>query len=296
MKACEFINEGYKEAETDFSKEADIASIRDALSEYKNLVNKNQVVGNERNIDYWRKMGWNKFKKFIDSMKINPSGKDIKQSRNIGKSITLIETDDWLIVIPLDKDSNCFHGKNTDWCTTKHSNNLFSTYFYDLKWIIVYCINKVNIERYAMLIRPDEDKIQLFDKDDNKITAKRFRDNTGFDPMSLKISAINHSDLEKGRKETQPDDLYQMIYRMNSPDPRIEKLILKMKNPEMASSYASEVLHRRWRDAEPMIMKNAKEAMLYAKNVIGGRWPEAESFILSDPKWGKVYKAQQGIK
>ena len=42
-----------------------------------------------------------------------------------------MENDDWLVVIPLDKDASCFHGKNSDWCTTKINQGNFEDYFYE---------------------------------------------------------------------------------------------------------------------------------------------------------------------
>lgn len=297
MRLGEFsITEGFKDVSAEFMKTNMPDIVNRYISDFKSLVSKNQITGKERDINFWKTRSFDNFKEFVDKNASLPTGKDIKKSRNVGKSITLAETDDWLVVIPLDKDASCFHGKDTDWCTTKHSNNLFSNYFYHFKWILIYCINKVNMERYAILFRPIENKLELFDKDDNRITAKRFRENTGFDPNTLTRDALARNDLEKGRNEEHPNDLYNIVAKLEKPDSGIESKILKMKNPEMAALYAGNVLERRWPIAEPIIAKDAKEATLYARDVIKGRWPEAEPVIFAHPRWNKVYRAQQGIK
>jgi hypothetical protein len=89
------------------------------------LCQRNQVVGQERNIDYWRKQGIDAFAKFVGQKLTIPSKTEIKRSKIPGKHIDLVDNDQWQIVIPLDKESSCFHGKNTKWCTTKPNASYF---------------------------------------------------------------------------------------------------------------------------------------------------------------------------
>jgi hypothetical protein len=59
MKYIEFrLAEGYKEVTQKFSQEVELSQVQDIITKYKDLVNRNQVQGNERNIDWWGKQGW----------------------------------------------------------------------------------------------------------------------------------------------------------------------------------------------------------------------------------------------
>ena len=60
--------------------------------------------------------------------------------------------------------------------------------------------------------------------------------------------------------------------------------------------YASEVIHGRWLEAEPLIIKAAIDnsykidwVYCYARDVIKGRWPEAERLIMRDPASANEY-------
>ena len=55
MLVSELLNEGYKEAQSEFSLVAGEEVAKEIISKYQELVDKNQVHGSERNIDYWRK-------------------------------------------------------------------------------------------------------------------------------------------------------------------------------------------------------------------------------------------------
>ena len=51
MRLYELLIEGYKEAQTEFSTGVDASEVTEIINLYKQLVTKNQVTGNERNID-----------------------------------------------------------------------------------------------------------------------------------------------------------------------------------------------------------------------------------------------------
>lgn len=52
--------------------------------------------------------------------------------------------------------------------------------------------------------------------------------------------------------------------------------------PTAAVCYASNMLRRRWPEAEIAIAGDPSAAASYAVDVIGGRWPSAEPMIASD--------------
>ena len=53
--------------------------------------------------------------------------------------------------------------------------------------------------------------------------------------------------------------------------------------------FSSEVLKKRWPEAEARILTNAMAARQYAQYTIKGRWKEAESILITDPGQSYLY-------
>ena len=185
MRIRELIAEGYRDASTEFGQHAAADVVKKTIDTYRDLVNRNQVQGNERNINWWRKQGWESFAAFVNSKSTQPSATQIKRRRAAGTGITLKETDQWLIVIPLDHEASCFHGRDTDWCTARPTGHHFDEYFLDREVVLIYVINKTTGDKYAIASHPQVDRLELFDRNDNSITAEQFRAATGFAPAAL---------------------------------------------------------------------------------------------------------------
>jgi hypothetical protein len=192
MRIFEIINEGYKEATSEFTTASnDKAEVDKVIAQYRELVNRNQVKGDEKNIDWWRKQGWNKFKEFVSSKSTEKSITQVKRSKNEGDSHTIAENATWLIVVPLDKDASCFHGKNTDWCTTKPFQPYFEQYFYDRDVTLIYCLNKKTGEKWAIAGHKKlEDNAEYFDKNDEGLTKEEFDSQTGLKSDDLIKKAL----------------------------------------------------------------------------------------------------------
>jgi hypothetical protein len=58
----------------------------------------------------------------------------------------------------------------------------------------------------------------------------------------------------------------------------------------LAPSYAREVIHGPWPDAEPVIARNPRTAYEYAFKVLKGRFPLGEATILADPSTATHYR------
>jgi hypothetical protein len=173
------ILEGYKEVTTKFSEDNDPQEVATVIEKYKELVNRNQFQGQERNIDWWGKQGYDKFKEAVRVKSLQKSMTQIKRSKNKGRSITLEENDKWLIVVPLDKDASCFHGKDTEWCTTKPFQSVFEDYFYVDGITVIYFILKTNLNKWAISVDTNRQINEYFDKNDNKIDQHLFDKQTG---------------------------------------------------------------------------------------------------------------------
>ena len=335
MRVREFvlIVEGYREAEQEFAKTNDVDQVKKMIDAYRSLVDRNQVQGQERNIDHWRRQGWDTFSQFVQSKSQERSKTQVKRVRGIEKNqITLQDNDDWLIVIPLDKDTSCFHGRGTNWCTTKASQNYFGSYFYNMNVTLIYCINSQTGGKWAIAARHKmHGRAEYFDQQDRKLTAQAFDQQTGLDSAQIIQQALSQQNIAVADAARKP--YRDAIARLNqldylSDEPRspeekaeIERLLLFVKDfrmiinyarlaiqgrwpeiehmivrdPVWATSYVRFVTLERWHEAEPAIAKDPRSAYYYARDVIQDRWREAEPVIAKDPQWAYNY-AEEVIK
>lgn len=216
--------EGYKEVKQKFiSAGTPIDDVSKVLSSFKDLVDRNQVKGDERNIDWWGKKSFDEFKSFVDDKVREKSKTQIKRKKITGKSINLIDNEDWLVVIPLDKDASCFYGKHSDWCTTKANQAYFEKYFYDKDVILIYCLNKKTGGMWAISAQKDLDETELFDKNDKSINKEEFKNQTGLDSKKLIDLALSHYSKIDGSKKPYREALVRLesvkwneLYRRSS--------------------------------------------------------------------------------
>jgi hypothetical protein len=243
MRFLEFrIIEGYKEVTQKFAQEADPSQVADVIAKYKDLVNRNQVQGNERNIDWWGKQGWQRFEKFVSAKSQQQTQTQQKKRADQGRSHTIDETDKWLIVVPLDKSASCFHGKDTDWCTTKPTANHFEQYFRDGNITLIYFLQKQTGRKWAIAVNNDYvDEAEYFDQQDQPLGQAEFDAQTGL--KSQKYIDMVADGTEVGRKAADSrqemikdkETLENLINEFGELDarennPQIETLLLKVKD------------------------------------------------------------------
>lgn len=234
--------EGYKEAKVEFTAKSSLDEVNSYIERFKELVKTNKAKGDERNIDYWRKQGWDKFKEFVNKTSQVMSNREVKRrSKNEGNAINVVETDKWLIVVPLDKASSCFYGKNTDWCTTKPFKGYFEDYFFNSGTVLFYALNKESGEKWATAVVKDGSS-ESFNQRDEKISADEFKKVTGFLPSELK-SKLSSNDLQRiDQARNDYRDSYEELEELISDQeegPEIERLLLKIHNEEMFTDYTS---------------------------------------------------------
>jgi hypothetical protein len=253
MRIYEFIFEGYKEAQTEFAQLAPTEEVTSTIDAYKALVNKNQVQGNERNIDYWRKQGWDNFKKFVSNKQELPTKTQVKRSKVVGNSITLHEDDKWLIVIPLDKDASCFHGKGSNWCTSRPLRNYFEEYFYDQYAVLIYCLQKHTGNMWAIAGSNELDTINIYNKENRVINKRTFTQQTGLDANELidTASTFHEQEIESSRN-TYNEAIEKIASLLRTTEitdrnPEIEKLLLFTKSVPYITRYAKKLVYHNGR-------------------------------------------------
>lgn len=252
MRYSQFkIVEGYKEVTQKFSQEADPQAVRQMINKYRDLVNRNQVQGNERNIDWWSKQGWQNFEKFVTAKSQQPSQNQQKKRKAVGKSHTLAENNEWLIVVPLDKDASCFHGKGTDWCTTKPQHDHFEDYFRDSNVTLIYFLQKQTGKKWAIAVH-ESGLDEYFDINDKKISNSDMATQTGL-PLETIMKYVNmvddkstevskKADASRNTMRREIDRLENMIdelrrSRSEERSPEIETLLLRTKSVDNLKRY-----------------------------------------------------------
>ena len=259
------LGEGYRETIAKFNQLASADEVEKAINTYRDLVNRNQVQGNERNIDWWGTQGWAKFAAFVASKSTQPSATQVKRRRAVGTSITIKETDDWLIVIPLDHDASCFHGRDTEWCTARPTGHYFDYYFLDKGVNLLYVINKTSGAKYAIANHPRIDRMELFDQLDKPITAEQFGSATGFAPADLvRLIPINDPRITHARSTRQAllSELKQRMsaWRWGSDhnrDAELEELLIKSKHGTSCVEYIRAVGAQHGAQAFPEVISLA---------------------------------------
>ena len=249
MRFLEFrIIEGYKEVTQKFAQEADPSQVADVIAKYKDLVNRNQVQGDERNIDWWGKQGWQSFEKFVNAKSQQQSGTQQKKRADQGKSHTIDETSEWLIVVPLDKSASCFHGKDTDWCTTKPTANHFEQYFRDGNITLIYFLQKQTGRKWAMAVNTEYvNEVEYFDQQDQSLDQEDFDRQTKLRSQKYINMVADGTEVsskatdaraEMTKDKAQLEDLidrHETNSREN--DPQIETLLLKVKDAGQLRRY-----------------------------------------------------------
>lgn len=243
MKIIELIREGYTEAQTEFAAASTPEAATQTIKQYRDLVTRNQVSGNERNIDFWRKQGWEAFSSFVSNAASVASKTQIKRSKLPGKSINLVDNTNWLVVIPLDKEASCFHGKASDWCVTKPNQSNFEQYFHDNSITLIYCLNKQSGGMWAIAVHTDTDQLEMFDQNNTTINTDKFEHQTGLDPIKLRDMALgpDHKPAVQASRTSYTNALALLTPLLSHPiterSPEIEKLLMYTQHGESSYKY-----------------------------------------------------------
>lgn len=180
-----YLFESYKDAQEKFAQEASEDEVKQYLDTFKQLAKKGMVSGQEKDIGYWIKQGWNEFKGFVDSKSQEKSKSQVKKSKK-SDSIIAHEDEEKVVVIPLTKDASCYYGKNTKWCTSAtESENYFIEYFYIENIVLFYVFMKNSNKKYAAAYFINEDKVKYFDDMDISIGENGFKDKTGINRKQI---------------------------------------------------------------------------------------------------------------
>lgn len=249
MRLRELIFEGYPDALAEFSRVANPELVKTTISQYRQLVARHQFPSrdfnsgiDEGNIDYWRSQGWSKFHDAVTTLMQTPSETQSKNKHNTGNSVILHEDSIWFIVIPLDKDASCFHGRDTSWCTSKPLAMHFEKYFYIDDITLIYVINKTNTDRFAIVADFLNGSFEYLDRNNNSINTASFKKQTNIDAstiINLAKQSIHTSEIDISRKlyTLAKSKLSMLLSTSPLNHKEITRLLLITKDPELSTKY-----------------------------------------------------------
>ena len=181
-----YLFESYKDAVEKFSQEEDREIVNQYLDSFKQLAKKGIVTGQEKDIGYWIKQGWNVFKELVDKKSQEKTQSQVKQFKK--KDVIIAHEDEEKIaVIPLTKDASCLYGKGTKWCTSATEGlNYFIEYFYLNRTVMIYIFMKNKGEKYALAYSREARQFEYFDELDQSISKEEFENKTNTDFLTIK--------------------------------------------------------------------------------------------------------------
>jgi len=198
MRAIEFLFEGYKEAHIEFLNHSDPRTVKDTISKFRKLVDQNQIDGEYRNIDVWRKKGFVEFLKFVNTVSQNHSKTSIKRKKVVGSKVTVYQDKHITAILPLTKEASCNLGKHSDWCTAKPNVNQWEYHVGELNEILIYCFSKTSNNMWAITIpriHPSLDNCTFWSQNNRDLDAYDFEYESGTDPVLVINSALKNPDI-----------------------------------------------------------------------------------------------------
>lgn len=181
--------ESFQLAQKEFSQNNSPDEVKTTLDRFRSLNKMNKLKGTENDINHWRKQGFDKLQDYVSRIETTQTKTQLKKGKDPGDGVILVDNDTQKVVIPMDFKCSRFHGKDTDWCTTKPNTSNFSDYVlgeHNQVQTLIYVINKKAMDKQS-------DKFAIaFGKDEYYTEAlKTIEDYEAYDDDSYNDRAHN---------------------------------------------------------------------------------------------------------
>ena len=148
------LNESFEQAEERFvANGVDRDEAKEVIKKFK--INRNKVSGTDKDIFHWTKMGFDKFKEFVDGLeKVKTKREEIRidpeRNKNKGDVVDVFANNNVRIIIPKTEGASCLYGQGTKWCTAGEVDNHFKDYLHGKGHTLYYLIFKGGIDESFM--------------------------------------------------------------------------------------------------------------------------------------------------
>jgi hypothetical protein len=204
---------------------------------------------NLKNIDWWAtNRTFKQLEEYVNNFEGIPTKSQM--GKKTGRSHNIVENDQWLIVVPLDKDASCFHGKTTDWCTTKPFKSHYEDYFYNNNITLIYCIQKKTGSKWAIAAHNKHlHNTEYFDVNDTPLDKDEFEKQTKLNVdeiLSIAFGEDVQSNVEQSRTDyvtaiKRIDELLRVVEKTHTQNQEIESLLWFTKDSSRLRAYMQNV-------------------------------------------------------
>lgn len=296
--------ENFKSAQAEFSQVADGNEVDQVIQTFRKRQDRISSA-RQKDINYWRKQGWDEFKKFVIQIDQHHDSKKARRAKVKSASneiLTIKRTENSHLFIPLSKEASCFYGQGTTFCiSTRDGDNMFYHYTIKDQYVVNFLIHDDEI--YVMVLDPVTGRvIECQDKENNNsfppntfleyagVSLDQLKDfidknlDTIFGSIENKYENENLRKIEKvvqhvkSGKEIDEDFLFDNVLDLEKRIPEIESQVMRL-GPKMVYVYAVNNVQGRWPEAERVVASNSRYAYAYAHRVIDGKWELGEPAI-----------------
>lgn len=157
------------------------------IATFRTLANKNQLTGNEKNIDWWAKQGWQAFEKKINSLSAKPTKSELKKGKLASAKSLAVKVPQSAqqkgvvrISIILNFEGSRNIGKNSNFCTTKPDGHQYDQIVLTQQSVLIYIISKTADGKAGFhAISAGENYVAFWDHSNNDIPKEQFVKETG---------------------------------------------------------------------------------------------------------------------
>lgn len=218
--------ESFPLAKKEFSQEADPAEVEKYISKYREYL-KQSFISNEyeKDINYWRKLGYDDFKEFMDYT--DERAKKSNVMKRMTKDFIVVEDNQaYRIASPCSYAASKKLGVHSTWCTSSSNPVYFRKYFYDDNNILAFFLPKSDFKD-NFCIRYDVSRSEI--KEVKDLTQEMsyaeacdyLVENFGISPEEIIEKVLLKFDIiekvrEKNREHDKPydRDLYDILDRI----------------------------------------------------------------------------------
>ena len=275
MRFYEILLEDYKTSAKKYVASGfDANLVTTILSKFRQIQPRISDI-NLKNIDWWAKnRTFKQLEEYVNNFEGIPTKSQI--GKKTGRSHNIVENDQWLIVVPLDKDASCFHGKTTDWCTTKPFKSHYEDYFYNNNITLIYCIQKKTGSKWAIAAHNKHlDNTEYFDVNDTPLDKDEFEDQTKLSVDEILSNAfgkdvqssVQQSRTDYGAAIKRIDELLRVVEKTNTQNQEIESLLWLTKDSGRLRAYMQNVAPASYnKNLEIFAANTVDNAISYIKN------------------------------
>lgn len=196
----------------------------DKIDEYiklfKELKDKNQLSGEQKDISYWIKKDFDVFMNFIDRSQVEYELKSLSKVKS-NERVKVFENDKCVVYNILTHNAACKYGAGTRWCITQSNDDHWISYHEQNHVNFYFIIQKnLNIDnrlyKIAVAVYPEKmNTTEIFDATDTRLYSYQFEgiledleiDETIFQPKEIfnYVKAYNEHGITKELKQKVED-------------------------------------------------------------------------------------------